>query len=180
MNNWTSFNENILENIRLNSVMLSEYHKTRYLYLKGYIKYFRIPLIILSSVNAVASVGLSPYVKSQNSISGLTCLISLICGIITSIELYLGLEQDLANELLNSKQFYLLSIDIFKTLSLSREERSIDGKTFLDNKYQCYCELIKNSNLLKKKIKDKLTPIQHEKLTSDSCSSNNSSNDNFI
>ena len=66
------------------------------------------------------------------------------------------------NELMNSKEFYLLSTDIFKVLSLHPNERQVEGKSFLNEKYQRYCELIKNSNLLKHHMNDKLAPIIKE------------------
>ena len=85
---WSQDKEEILENIRQNSILLSEHHKKRYYYYKGYLKYFRIPNIILSALNSVFSVGLTPYVENQNTISMITCLVSLTIGIISSLELY--------------------------------------------------------------------------------------------
>ena len=65
------------------------------------------------------------------------------------------------NELNVSKDFYLLSIDIFKMLSLERSHRSIDGKTFLDDKFGIYEKLIEQSNIIYRKIQDKLAPLPH-------------------
>ena len=168
--------ENVLESIRHNSVVLSEYHKKRYLFLKSYLKYFRIPLIILNSINAISAIGMKAYIQNQETISGINCLLFLICGIITSIELYLGISTSMENELMNSKEFYLLSTDIFKVLSLHPNERQVEGKSFLNEKYQRYCELIKNSNLLKHHINDKLTPIIKEIDTMKSASESSAEN----
>jgi hypothetical protein len=63
------------------------------------------------------------------------------------------------NELMSSKDYYILSIDIFKTLSLSKEHRPIPAKEYLDKKYGDYVKLYENSNLLSKKITDKLNPL---------------------
>ena len=103
----------VLENIRVNSVLMSNQHKKRYLYLKYLLNYFRLPVIVVSGLNSVFSVGLQPYMK-QDIISVMTCLLSLICGIIGSIELFLAIQTQMENELLTSKDYYLLSIDIFK------------------------------------------------------------------
>lgn len=54
-------------------------------------------------------------------------------------------------ELNSSKDFYILAIDIFKMLSLTAENRGVDGKTFLDEKYQVYCKLIETSDIIGKK-----------------------------
>jgi len=156
--NWSSDIELILENIRKNCVILSNEHRRQYFYLKSYLKYFRLPTIFLSAVNSVASVGLVNYVK-QEHVSLITCLISLTTGIITSIELYLGLEKSMNNELEKNRDFYLLGIDIYKTLQLKRENRSVDGSTYLEQCISTYSKLYENSNVLAKNIKDKLTVI---------------------
>jgi len=150
---WTPGIESILEEIRLNSLMISEYHKERYYHQKGFLKYFRIPTIIFSAMNSVFSVGLQPYCP-QPTISIICCMISMVCGIISSIELFLSIQATMENELIASKDFYLLSVDIFKMLYLERETRMVNGKAFLDETYQTYCKLIENTNLVKKNMKN--------------------------
>ena len=59
---WSNDMELVLDNIRKNSLLLSEHHKKAYLYYRSYLKYFRIPTIILSALNSVISIGLSAYV----------------------------------------------------------------------------------------------------------------------
>ena len=66
------------------------------------------------------------------------------------------------DELVCSKDFYLLAIDIYKILSLSAENRNIDGKSYLDEKYQTYIKLVETSNLLTKTISDHLTPLPND------------------
>lgn len=156
---WSNDMESVLDNVRKNSLILSEHHKQAYLYYRSYLKYFRIPTIILSALNSVISIGLSAYVP-QNFVSEITCVVSLVCGIITSIELYLNIQKYMENELMMSKDFYILSTDIFKALALDRKNRGMDGKTFLDNNYSTYCKLIENSNISTSAMADNLTPIQ--------------------
>lgn len=155
---WTEDVENILEKMRINCVNLSEYHRKRYHHYEGYLKYFRIPVIILSAMNSVFAVGLQPYMD-QSTISITNCLLSMICGIITSIELYLSIQSNMDNELSASKDFYILGVDIYKTLNLNRENRGGNPRSYLDEKHAQYCKLIETSNLLVKKIKDALAPI---------------------
>jgi hypothetical protein len=129
---WTDGIESALNDIQNKSLMNSEYHKKNYYFFKGYLKYFRVPTIILSGLNSVFSVGLQPYV-SQDIISVLCCSISLICGIIASLELFVGIQNMMEKELVSSKEFYILSSDIYKTLSVERQYRYINGKIYLDN-----------------------------------------------
>ena len=57
--------ENILNMIRLNSIDLSKYYKKRDYELKSYFKYFKIPIIILSSINSVISVSLNTFIEQN-------------------------------------------------------------------------------------------------------------------
>jgi hypothetical protein len=63
------------------------------------------------------------------------------------------------NELMSSKDYYILSIDIYKTLALSKEHRPVPAKEYLDKKYSDYVKLFENSNLLSRRIIDKLNPL---------------------
>jgi len=148
--------DTILEKIRLNSASHSINHKKRYMALKERLKWFRLPVIILSSLNSVFSVGLVAFME-QEIISVINCLMSLICGIIGSIELYLQINRDMEQELVSSKDFYTLAIDIYKFLSLRPENRPVAQKIFIDDTYNRYVKLIQSSLLLKKKLDDKLT-----------------------
>ena len=159
---WTTEVEELLEKLRINCVNLSEYHRKRYYHFKGYGKYFRLPLIILASINSTASVGLQPLMEQQ-IISGITCLIGMLMGIIGSVELYLGIQSSMELELKQSKEFYTLSIDLFKMLSLRRENRSEEGRDYLNKRYSDYIKLCEASNLLRRKLLiDTLTEIPPE------------------
>jgi hypothetical protein len=155
---WSDDIENVLGKIRENCIMMSNYHKMRYYNFKSLLKYFRIPTIILSAANSVFSVGLQPYM-GQETISLITCMIALFVGIINSIELFLAIQSTMEQELTTSKDFYILSIDIYKMILLNRNHRSIDGKTFLDDKYSIYCKLFEGSQLMNKEINDRLVPL---------------------
>lgn len=152
---WTTDLENVLDKIRINSTLLSEYHKERYYKYKGYLKYFRIPTIVLSAFSSVFSVGLHNF-ANQDVVSIVTCLIGLFVGILNSMELFLSISQIMESELTHSRDFYLLSVDIFKTLSLKREHRPVAGPAYLDDKYGMYCKLVENSILVDKVLSDHL------------------------
>ena len=154
--------EKLCEKLRINCVNLSEYHRRRYYHFKSYGKYFRLPMIILASINATASVGLQP-VLDQPYISGITCLIGMMMGILGAIELYLGIQSSMELELKQSKDFYSLAIDVYKTLQLKPDDRGEDGKDYLNKKYSMYVKLCEASNLLKRKLTmDLLTQIPSE------------------
>lgn len=149
----------ILDNIRQNSIIMSEYHKQNYYKLKATLPYFRIPTIIISAIVSVVSVGLQPFAQ-QGIISVITCVCSMVVGIMNSIELYMQIQNGMENELNMSKAFYILSTDIYKTLSLDTIHRDGTAKQYLDEKYSEYTKLFETALLINKTITDKLTPIK--------------------
>jgi len=158
-NGWSDDIEALLKDMEYNSGILSQIHKANYLALHEYIKYFKLPIIILSSVNSIFSVGLSTYLN-QSLVSSINCLISLICGIITSIELYLGLQKKIENELLSYRDYYLLSIKINNCLKLKREHRSEpNGQLFLTDITNEYTGLFESSEIHSQNFKDRLISI---------------------
>jgi hypothetical protein len=156
--NWSSDIENVLEAIRMNASIMSDYHKKNFIYFKGQLKYYKIPIIIISGFNSVIAVGLQPYMN-QGIISVLNCMLALLCSIIGSIELFLGIQVSMETELVASKNFYLLAVDIYKTLTLDRKHRNSGGKDYLEEKYGEYTKLFENAQIIHSKIKDKLVAI---------------------
>jgi hypothetical protein len=158
---WTQEVEDILEKLRVNCVNLCEYHRRRYFHFKSYGKYFRIPIIVLASINSTASVGLQPLLD-QTIVSGITCIIGMIMGIMGSIELYMGIQASMDLELKQSKEFYALAIDIYKTLAVGKSDRGEPGIAYLNKKYNQYAKICEQSNLLKRELKiDMLAHIKH-------------------
>jgi len=155
---WTDDIDKVLDNIRINCVLLSKLHKQRYFELKSSLKYYRLPVIILNGINSIFAVGLQPYIN-QGTISLTNSLIALTCGIIGSIELYFGIQKRLENDMISQRDYYLLSIDIYKTLSLDKRNRPIPAKDFLEKSYNVYTKLIESSSTLARVKGDKLIPI---------------------
>lgn len=156
---WSDDIDNVLDNIRINCVLLSKLHKQRYFELKSSLKYYRLPVIILNGMNSIFAVGLQPYIN-QGAISLTNSIIALTCGIIGSIELYFGIQKRLENDMISQRDYYLLSVDIFKTLSLDKTNRPIPAKDFLEKSYNVYTKLIESSSTLAKMKGDKLIPIE--------------------
>ena len=154
--------ENILDKIRINSINLNKSHMKNYFYYKKLGKWFQIPTIILSSFNSVFSVGFT--YTSQENISSVSALISLIVSIINSVQLYLKIEDNMEEENTISKQYYTLSSDIYKILQLNKEHREGNSKEILNEYYNQYIELLNKSNLLNNNsYSDKLLILPKEK-----------------
>ena len=161
MTDWSDDIDKVLDSIRINCVILSNLHKQRYFELQSSLKYYRMPVIILNGINSIFAVGLQPYIY-QGTISLTNSLIALTCGIIGSIELYLGIQKRLENDMVSQRDYYLLGIDIYKTLSLDKANRPIPAKDFLEKSYNVYTKLIESSSTLAKVKGDKLIPIEFD------------------
>ncbi len=159
--------EKILEQIRQNSVLLSKQHKNNYLDLKKSLKYYRLPVIVISALNSVFSIGLQPFM-SQTTISLINCGLAMGVGMIGSIELFYGITKKMELELISSKDYYVLSADIYKFLSLDNKNRTIAEKLFLEEVYGRYIILIESSSILKKPINDGILYVRNITDTDDS------------
>ncbi len=151
-NIWSETEHKILENVRINSVNLSEYHRKRYYHFKSYAKYFDLPILFLSSFSASFLMGANTYLE-QDTINLIGCGFNTAITLISSIKLYLNINENMKLENDMSKEFYSLAIDIYKILSLSPEERGESGLSYLHKKYNTYSKLVESSNLLKSRFK---------------------------
>lgn len=152
---WNDNTEDLLNNIRKNCILLEEHHRTYYFRIKKIIIYFKLPIIFLSSLNAISAVAFQNYIN-QNYISAFNCGLSFIIGTLTSVSLYLRIEDRLESSLSSSKEYHKLSIEIYKMLSLKKSDRSIDADQFLNDVYNTYTKLFEKSNLLQVEIIDNL------------------------
>ena len=157
-NDWSDDIEHVLEDVRVNCVLLSNEHKTLYFALKENLKFYRLPVIVLSGLNSIFSVGLQPYVE-QGAISMITCVLALTCSIIGSIELFLSIQKQMELHLISQREYYLLGVDIYKTLKLQKKHRPVPAKEYLERVYSEYCKLFESSDAVSKQLEDKLCHI---------------------
>ena len=136
----------ILKKIRNNCIHLSIYHNKRYHFYKNVLfSFFRIPVIVLSGINSFIAVGIQSQID-QSTISIINSLMSLLCGILTSIELLWNLQKRMEIELDSHKSYYKLSIEILKFMELDETLRGSESKIYLNNVYKNYEQLITTSN----------------------------------
>jgi hypothetical protein len=160
---WSQDIENVLDRIRVNAYNMSEIHRKRFLHFKAFSNYFDIPVIIISAANTIISVGVKSFL-SQETISFTNCILSAICGIIVSIKLYLSIQTQMELELTTSKDFYTLSVEIYKTITLCETNRGVDGIVFLNEKFKTYSVLVQKSSILIKQMNDVMVPDKIETL----------------
>ena len=133
METWNDEIIKILNNVRVNSLNLSEYHRRNFFYYKNLSNYFDIPIIIISCISGSFSVGASPYLN-QGYISLISCSASMFITILSSIKLYLNISDNLQSESDMARKFYVLSLEIYKIINLPDEKRGIHASDFLNSK----------------------------------------------
>lgn len=178
--NTTSWNDayiNILQRIRMNAVQLNKKHTQRYVYFNSIAKYFDIPIIVLSVFSSsFTALG----VIEPKYATVITTSISMIITILSSIKIYLNLSSNINDEISLSKGYYILSINIYKTINLRPND--LDIKTYIETTYNEYCKLMEQSSVLYKNIhKDLLTINDYfdDSLNTPTSSKQGSSNGSF-
>jgi len=157
---WTDDIELILKNINNNADYLQEEHRKKYLYLKCQLYYYRIPIIIFSSINSVFSVGLTFYIP-QATTSAVNCLISLLCACISAVELFVGVNKSLDTSLSSYHGYKLLTIKISSCLKLARPNRELRGLPFLKDVVNDYNNLLEQSLVVLPYLDDILVKIDN-------------------
>lgn len=158
---WTEDIENILTNVLENCSLISEHHKQEYKDLQQTLKYFKVPVIVISATNSVFSFALLAWL-SQTTTTSINCFLSLICSIISSVELYLNIAKRSDIELTSYKNYYLLSVKINAVLKLNKENRVQDPKSFLSEIINEYNSLFNESNVNGIGSLDKLLVLKTE------------------
>ena len=163
-NHYTEDVEEVLKNIRFNSIILYKEHQMRYIILKNQLKYYKIPIIFISSISSIISV--SQQFIPQEQITLLNSIMSFVCSIIGAVELYIGIANQMVLELSTSKDYQILAMDIYKCLALKPENRSSEGRAYLEQCYGTYIKLIENSCIVCKKLEDKMCKISPKDIQS--------------
>ena len=137
--------DSLLDKIRLNCIYLTNKHINNHLYYKHSGKWFDIPVIILSVFAGSFSVGADPFAQ-QETISVINCTISMIITILTSIKLFMKIQENQQQEQELAVQFKTLALDLFA--SLPEKDRGMDGLSYLNKTYEKYITLVENSAIL--------------------------------
>jgi hypothetical protein len=75
------------------------------------------------------------------------------------VSLLLKLEDNTENEHVASRNYFRLSSEISKVLSLKEDDRGVDADIFLNQKYNEYITFFDKSNIFEGEIKDKLKEL---------------------
>jgi len=164
--------DSLLDKIRLNCVYLTNKHINNHLYYKHAGKWFDVPTIILSVFAGSFSVGADPYAKNE-TIRVINSSISMVITILTSVKIFMKIQENQQAEQELAVHFKTLALDIFKILSLPEKDRGVKGLDYLNKVYEKYITLVENSAILNPMNKhDQLLVIDPQLLISGGSSIN--------
>jgi hypothetical protein len=149
---------NVLRKIKMNCLRYSIYHNKRYQFYKNVMLFaFKLPIIILSAFNSFFAVGLDGMIE-QKTISIANAVISLACGILTSVELLLSLQKKIEIETETYKSYYKLGMDIYRFIEDKTHNKEQLDKFTEDvyNRYQTIVNISIPINIFRLGFKDEL------------------------
>jgi hypothetical protein len=120
---------------------------------------FNIPILVVSAINALTAVGLNSFIE-QKYVSVLNAVLSAGTGVLGSIQLYLKLNEKLANSLRAAILMKRLALKVSKELSIDMDNRVTDGQAFLGECFAEFNTALEQGNPLEKEMDNHLAFTQ--------------------
>jgi hypothetical protein len=153
---WHSEEEAFLENIEKQCNDLYDHNIQEYQYYHGMAAKFNIPILLISSVNALCAIALNEFM-SQTFVSILNAVLSAGTGVLGSIQLYMKLNERMTNALRASINLKKLALKISKELTIARKDRATEGQAFLADCFAEFNTVIEQGNPVERKIENHLS-----------------------
>jgi hypothetical protein len=153
---WHSEEEAFLENIEKQCNDLYDHNIQEYQYYHGMAAKFNIPILLISSVNALCAIALNEFM-SQTFVSILNAVLSAGTGVLGSIQLYMKLNERMTNALRASINLKKLALKISKELTIARKDRATEGQAFLADCFAEFNTVIEQGNPVESKIENHLS-----------------------
>ena len=163
MEAWSDREEDFLRKLSYQSNLYYQYYNKQYYNLSNTSRKYNIPILVISSVNSLMAISLSQFIP-QTFVSIANAILSATTGILGSIQLFLKINEKMSRCLIASIDFNHLYLKITKELSIDRCIRMSDGKTFLNECFNEYNQILEKAIPLEKKINNLLSPEDFNKL----------------
>lgn len=150
---WHHKEEDFLTKIEKQCNAYSTYFGKDYQYYHSLSSRFNIPILVVSSINALTAISLNDFLI-QRYVSILNAILSAGTGILGSIQLYMKINEKMANALRSGILMKRLALKISKELSIDRAQRATEGQTFLQECFSDFNAALEQSNPIEKKIQN--------------------------
>jgi hypothetical protein len=152
---WHDKEEEFLNKIERQCNAYTSYFNKDYQYYHTLSSRFNIPILVISSINALTAISLNEFL-TQTYVSILNAILSAGTGILGSIQLYMKINEKMANALRSQILMKRLALKISKELSIDREQRSTEGQAFLQECFGEFNAALEQANPIEKKIQNYL------------------------
>lgn len=153
MTHWYDKEEQYLGRLEKQCNSYANYFNKDYQYYHKLSSRFNIPILIISSINALCAISLNDFL-SQRYVSILNAILSAGTGVLGSIQLYMKINEKMANALRSSILMKRLALKVSKELSVDREQRMTEGGAFLQDCFSEFNAALEQSNPIEKKIQN--------------------------
>jgi uncharacterized membrane protein YdfJ with MMPL/SSD domain len=150
---WHDREEQFLTKIEKQCNAYTSYFNKDYQYYHTLSSRFNIPILVVSSINALTAISLNEFM-SQTYVSILNAILSAGTGILGSIQLYMKINEKMANALRSQILMKRLALKISKELSIDRAQRSTEGQAFLQECFGEFNAALEQANPIEKKIQN--------------------------
>ncbi len=153
---WHDREEAYLTKIESQCNQLNRHYAKEYTYYNSLSSKFNIPILIISSINALTAISLGQFVE-QNMVSILNAVLSAGTGVLGSIQLYMKLNEKMNKALTASIHMKRIALKISKELSIDRAQRATEGVAFLNECFTEFNNTIEQGNPLEKSLENHLS-----------------------
>lgn len=146
---WFDEQETYLRSMERQCEVYYQHHTKDFVYYHSLASRFNLPILIISSINALTAVALNEFVE-QKYVSIMNAVLSAGTGVLGSIQLYLKINEKMTNATRSSLAFKRLGLKISKELTLGRNERVTEGLAFLSDCFAEFNTAIEQGNPVEK------------------------------
>jgi len=150
---WHDKEEQFLTKIEKQCNAYTSYFNKDYQYYHTLSSRFNIPILVISSINALTAISLNEFL-TQTYVSILNAILSAGTGILGSIQLYMKINEKMANALRSQILMKRLALKISKELSIDRSQRSTEGQAFLQECFGEFNAALEQANPIEKKLQN--------------------------
>ncbi len=150
---WDVREEQFLSKIEQQCNEYASYYNKDYTYYHALASKFNIPILIISAINALTAVALNEFVP-QEYVSIMNAILSAGTGVLGSIQLYLKINEKMANALRSATLMKRLALKVSKELSVERTRRTTEGQAFLQECFGEFNACLEQANPVEKKLRN--------------------------
>jgi hypothetical protein len=163
---WTHEEEEFLARLEKQCNAYYTYFNKDYVYYHKLSSRFNIPILIVSSINALTAISLNDFL-GQRYVSIMNAVLSAGTGILGSIQLYMKINEKMSTALRTSVLMKRLALKVSRELSIAVPQRTTEGQSFLQECFSEFNATLEQANPVERRVHNFLefgaSPVPEEK-----------------